>query len=255
MRIKSLLTVVVLLLSGFPKAAFGCGCTLPLPTDFYASIKMLIGSNSNGSSLVILGQIIGQTQDKKGVRVKIIKNYSGVNNHDTIVVWGSNGVDCRYNLQNQYNAYDTVVLGLNLIETPQNSSEQKGDCWLSVCGQFHLLLLRDSVYGGNIDPNFNGVQLTAFEAKIEGLLNSLEVANHSMVASINVYPNPVTSILTVEAQTGSALTVFSSIGQYLSSTVMTNNEAILQFGSRLPGMYLLRIDLPNGQRKNVLISK
>jgi polyhydroxybutyrate depolymerase len=78
---------------------------------------------------------------------------------------------------------------------------------------------------------------------IHGLINTTGVYHQESEASVLVYPNPASDLLTVEWQ-GDELTytLISSLGQPLHSGVLSSGNNTVDLSSMQPGMYILMAD-------------
>ena len=68
---------------------------------------------------------------------------------------------------------------------------------------------------------------------------------------LNVYPNPTTGIISVNAENLQSVEVMDLTGR----TVMTSNENTFNMGSLANGVYMLRINTANGTAMQKVVKK
>ena len=75
-------------------------------------------------------------------------------------------------------------------------------------------------------------------------------------SEVKIYPNPTGDELTIEGADGSAVSIFNTIGMKVYSEEssfdklrMTNNKAIINTRSLVPGMYIIQIVGSSGDKE------
>lgn len=108
-------------------------------------------------------------------------------------------------------------------------------CWCGPCWNVHQRGILEGYYH-RFGPNFN--------SPFVGINNTEEV-------SVNVYPNPTTSIVNIEAEGLKAVEVLDMAGR----TVMTSNKNTVDLSSLSNGVYMFRIDTENGRSLQKVVKK
>ena len=63
---------------------------------------------------------------------------------------------------------------------------------------------------------------------------------------VKVYPNPTKGMVTVEAETGSVISVFNPLGQRVLEKKAADNQTVLDLQNATSGLYLIRIETTSG---------
>jgi len=188
--------------------------------------------------------------------VEILHSLKGDSTIQTAKVWGDNGILCRPYLSVFQN--DSIWI-MALYESSGNwgwGSKEKGDYFISICGEYYLDVKQDTVIGhiqnvNNNDPK-QKMGLSDFLETAKSLLTS--VNNQSIKKySYNIeqnYPNPFNPNTTIKYNLDKPnyvkLTIFNLTGQEIETIVngfQTSGEYEINWQAEgLPsGIYFYRL--------------
>ena len=176
-----------------------CSCGPP-PPDFLSDLRNVFLSyhatgQSTESLLVTKGIVIGLTSNNRGVFFKPLQNYYGKTISDTIIIWGTDGTDCRVGVVGFYKIPpDTFVFFMNRNVYKDYLYEDTNDFHISACGNAVLKIKNDSVFGGHYGTfAWAGFPLKQFEEdSLNFWIHALKVdaSAQPSIAAI-LFPNPV----------------------------------------------------------------
>jgi hypothetical protein len=106
---------------------------------------------------------------------------------------------------------------------------------------------------GDITDNHGDYDYWAFKLSPDPLsVSAISAAD----IDVSVYPNPATTLLTVEnAGVGTKLEVYDVVGKLMQRTKLEGAKEQIDISHLSPGMYLLRFTARDGQQGNVKFVK
>ncbi len=235
-----------------PPSAKACNCIGP--DNFFSSLETVIFALSHEARLenyaIVKGVVTGLTNNHKGIKLFVIREYLAHEVDDTVVVWNTDGTDCRADIKGICNgSSDTFIFLLNRIQFLVQSlpDEDTVDYYLSRCGSRHLVVKNDSVFGGYPGTfAFNGFPLKDFEDSLGRFAHRVKALNVEKLPTtgkypMSIFPNPATTEFTVAGMSGKgAISISDASGrllEYRSTTEPTNSINVSRFA---PGIYTVR---------------
>jgi len=195
----AVIVAFLMLLNIFSSKACSCG---PPPPDFLTDLRQVFSyyqlpGFSTDAFVVVKGVVTGLTPNQHGVLFKPLRNYFGRIPKDTIIIWGTDGVDCRLGIVGFYKLpADTFIFLMNRNTSKEYPYEDTADFHITACGNRYLTIKNDSVFGGYPGTfAWDGFPLSSFEDdSLNFWIHALKVES-SMPFSFEalLYPNPVTA--------------------------------------------------------------
>ena len=234
-----------------PIKVMACSCGSFPPPDMVAGLTQLQPQYNQYNltpPIIVKGVIesMGYINQYPSADLRITMVLNGELTADTISLIGDSGIDCFFTVNGYYQIGDTIICAAA-------QSVFDNAYFISICGFFHLQVIGNSVYGGQIGSfTFGGYPYTAF---IDTLMQTMTgftteistVANETLL----VYPNPMQNLLTIETEgEPSTITFYNMIGQRVFEQMLTERQTKIQITELPEGVYAYTIE-----RKRIIIQK
>jgi|GEM_PF-3088726 len=197
--------------------AFSCICAVNVSTPFCHHVT---ATNNN----VLLVKVLQRPVNTYYMEVEVIESISSNISEDTILVAGSNGIDCNAQLVN-FNNGDSLIVAL----TPNIVSS-----WypLFACG-IHSLVYENGLVKGAISDSISVMPYSDFKQNIFSCFNStLDSEDLNQALTFELYPNPTKAVLNVESEYSiRGYEVFNSTGQLLAIESLENELEVLKINT------------------------
>ena len=260
-RITTCLAALLILMPIASGKACSCG---PQPPDFLTDLRNVLQNyHSNGKDLLLVtkGVITGLTANRRGVIFKPLNIYYGKPLRDTVIIWGTDGTDCRLGVVGLYKLpADTFIFLMNRNTGRDYLYEDTADFHISACGNATLKIRNDSVFGGRPGTfAFAGFPLDDFERdSLSVWLHALRVEPEQAGAfDARLFPNPVSAGVMLQLQgvfsedvsmaicdvSGKVLVRLSNHGHGSSKRIIP-----IALGGFHDGLYFLQIISPTRRR-------
>ena len=204
----------------------GITCICQHPFTYCESMQL------EAADLVVLGYKF--TDNYHGMGIKVVQVIDGIENRDTLTVWGDNGLLCRMSCA-AFGMGDTVVLALHQCDLSGNwmggTLEEPEHYQISVCGIYSLDYENGQVLGA-IDNGITSLSLNEFQ-QLHATCSPTGIEEHN--PAITLYPIPTKSNLTIEGVEGT-IALYDLYGR-LVKTTQTNTMDISETAN---GIYLLK---------------
>lgn len=207
---------------------------------------------SSYSSVSLISSIVSSTRLISSNNYKNILNVARTNNIPII----SNGYNIFSDAPNGFNNNDFTFVDsatLNLLPLANNGGNNL--TMLPGLGSIAIDMgnpadLTDAQNG----PILNRRDIGATETGIITFIKKTPPQNN-----INLYPNPTSSIITIETPyiTNATLFVFNSYGKLIYSSIINSRKSLVNLANNTNGLYYVKILYPNGDTvtKRVVILK
>lgn len=70
---------------------------------------------------------------------------------------------------------------------------------------------------------------------------SIDGVDETMAETVAIYPNPAKDVMTVKAENISSVVIYNSIGQKVFEQKLDSNEAVINMGDFMSGIYMVRV--------------
>ncbi|HIA37893.1 MAG TPA: T9SS type A sorting domain-containing protein [Flavobacteriales bacterium] len=204
----------------------GSTCICQHPFTYCESMQ------AEAADLVVLGYKF--TDKYHGMGIKVVQVLDGVENRDTLTVWGDNGMLCR-TYCGTFGMGDTVLFALHHCDLSGNGGgtlEKPEDYQISVCGVYWLDYENGEVTGA-IDNGTTSLSLNEFK-QYHSTCSPTGI--EEQIPAITLYPNPIKGILTIEGLKGKKA-LYDSYGRLVKST----QTSTLDISQEASGIYLLKL--------------
>ena len=173
-----------------------------------------------------------------GMGIKVVQVLDGIENRDTLTVWGDNGILCRWYCA-AFGMGDTLVFALHHCDTLGGSNLEKPDHYqISICGVYWLSYANGQVSGA-IDIGVTSLGLNEFQ-QLNTSCAPTGIEEHKQ--AISLYPNPTTGILTIEGIEGKT-EVYDLYGRLVATTL----SRTIDLSNATRGIYFLNTTNLNGR--------
>lgn len=189
-----------------------------------------------GPDILIIGKKLSDIDH--GMQVEILAVYKGaVQVEDTIMVWGDNGLQCRYPVGG-FDIGEQLILGLHYMEEPWPDVEQEkaGDYELSICGIYFFSLANGHPYAPE-----------SFEEILDCIraITGVETPIHN--EGLELFPNPTSGEFSISLnefwRTKTVqVELYNTLGQRVLVSHPTPADQLRIEASYLPaGVYWVRL--------------
>jgi hypothetical protein len=204
-------------------------CTCMNPPTYCETVQ------SYPADLLILGYKF--EDNYHGMGIKIVQVLDGIENRDTLTVWGDNGMLCRWYC-GAFGMGDTLVFALHHCDLLGGNLEKPDHYQVSICGVYWLSYANGQVSGA-IDIGVTSLGLNEFQ-QLNTSCAPTGIEEHRQ--SIFLYPNPTTGILTIEGIEGKT-EVYDLYGRL----VLTAEANTLDLSFTPNGIYFVKATGENGR--------
>ena len=236
--------ILLLSLSIFATSSWACSC-FGQPT-FCESVD----SSWVEPDVIVLATKISDIH--YGMQVKVVQVFAGnVEVNDTLMVWGDNGILCRW-YTSGWPIGDTSVYAFHGTDFTGNwiinpayppNLEQPGDYHLSICG-IYVLNYTNGAVTGPIDQNVNSMNINNFTTLVDNCYTPIvqSIDNDlELDGSIYTYDGSIVIDLNVILTESPVLTVYNAQGQLIETRRLPYQRSLIKLQNNSTGVVVVDI--------------